>query len=205
MSENEDRGARRFCGAKKQDETTCRHPAGFRTTHPGFGKCRYHGGTSKNLVIAAAREQMEEIASLATDIDADPHEVLLSSIGRCWGAVHWCGARISQIEDTAAELMLRDDLDLETRMLQEAQLAETMLTFNKMYGEWIDKAAKLSKVAIDAGIDERRIELENEKFQMLARLMRAVFDDKDLNLSVQQRKTADLVFFRELKQAAKAS
>ena len=32
------------CGAHNRDGSLCQHPAGFRTDHPGEGKCYLHGG-----------------------------------------------------------------------------------------------------------------------------------------------------------------
>lgn len=38
-------GRKRRCGAHgRQQNRPCRHPAGFRTNHPGVGKCFLHGG-----------------------------------------------------------------------------------------------------------------------------------------------------------------
>lgn len=33
-----------YCAAKTRDGTPCRNRAGFKTIHPGEGRCRYHGG-----------------------------------------------------------------------------------------------------------------------------------------------------------------
>ena len=39
-----------FCGAKKRQPTypgeTCRRPAGWATRHPGFARCKLHGGAT---------------------------------------------------------------------------------------------------------------------------------------------------------------
>ncbi len=72
------------CGAKTKTGRPCRHPKGFRTDHPGSGRCYRHGGASPNGNKAAVREQM---ASLATEVDVEPQEVLLkrhpAGLGRC--------------------------------------------------------------------------------------------------------------------------
>ena len=43
------------------------------------------------------------MASLATEVDVEPQEVLLSAIRRDWGAVQWCGNIIGQLEYTLAQ------------------------------------------------------------------------------------------------------
>lgn len=34
-----------LCGAKRKGKT-CKHVAGFGTSHPGYGRCKYHGGNN---------------------------------------------------------------------------------------------------------------------------------------------------------------
>jgi hypothetical protein len=53
------------CGAKTQSGGRCKNKAGFRTEHPGFGKCFKHGGASENGTKAAARAQILAMASEA--------------------------------------------------------------------------------------------------------------------------------------------
>lgn len=38
--------ARATCGAMSRNGEPCQHPAGFRTQHPGEGRCYLHGGMS---------------------------------------------------------------------------------------------------------------------------------------------------------------
>ena len=94
------------CGAKTKSGRPCRHTKGFRTDHPGSGRCYRHGGASPNGNKAAVREQM---ASLATGADIEP-QVLLSAIRRDWGAVQWCGNIIGQLEYTLAQARESGDM-----------------------------------------------------------------------------------------------
>lgn len=56
------------CGAWRRDEDPCDAPAGFRTSHPGFGKCwEHYGDTPKGCAHAAQLEAIvkaEHVASL---------------------------------------------------------------------------------------------------------------------------------------------
>lgn len=48
---------RKLCGAKRRNgEGTCRLIAGHGTTHPGYGRCKYHGGNTPSSREAAANE-----------------------------------------------------------------------------------------------------------------------------------------------------
>jgi hypothetical protein len=79
--------------------------------------------------------------------------VLLSAIRRDWGAVQWCGNIIGQLEYTLAQS--REAGDMETVVVLEKRL----LGFQTVYGEWIDRSAKHAKLALDAGVEERKVRL----------------------------------------------
>lgn len=66
----------RSCGARtKSKGTPCMLVQGWRTDHPGFGNCRWHGGNSPNGKIHAASEAK---AKAALEAFAD---LTLSKIG----------------------------------------------------------------------------------------------------------------------------
>lgn len=79
------------CGAQRAGRPkgdTCKQPAGFRTTHPGEGRCRYHGGMNpvKNGRYAKikhkrVRDRMDELARLETNVlDLEPEALLLRAM-----------------------------------------------------------------------------------------------------------------------------
>ena len=51
----------KLCGAKTQNGRTCRHYSGFRTDHPGRGRCYKHSGSSPTGKKVAARELVAEV------------------------------------------------------------------------------------------------------------------------------------------------
>src|ERR1019366_5745074 len=55
------RDDQKLCGAKTKNGRSCRHYAGFRTSHPGFGRCYRHSGTTPSGKKVAAREVVAEI------------------------------------------------------------------------------------------------------------------------------------------------
>ncbi len=47
------------CGAgRRQGKQPCRRPAGWGTSHVGFGSCKLHGGSTRNGVKHAAKLEM---------------------------------------------------------------------------------------------------------------------------------------------------
>src|ERR1700730_7425307 len=50
----------KLCGAtRRSGKSKRRHFAGFRTTHPGFGKCWMHGGATPNHDKAAIKAELQ--------------------------------------------------------------------------------------------------------------------------------------------------
>lgn len=178
MSEADDK----YCGAKlTSGKGTCRHMKGWGTDHLGFGQCKKHGGSTTNGNKAAIREQ---VASFATEADIDPLDVLLRTIRLSWGAIQWTTQALGQTEYQLAEAVRAGNLD------RTITLERRFLLLQQMHGEWIDRAAKHAKLALDAGIDERRVQVEENVIDMLAKVIQAFVLDPDLGLSSEQRAIA---------------
>ena len=162
------------CGAKRQDGGTCNQPKSFGTSHPGSGRCKFHGGASLNGTKAAVREQ---VASLATEADVEPLEVLLRSIRLAWGAVEWCRSFIGQTEYALIEERNNpaiDDEDAGAKLKRVIQLEKRLLAFQAIYGDWMDRAAKHAKLALDAGIEERRVRIAEQEASLIAEVIRGI-------------------------------
>lgn len=160
------------CGAKKPNGSTCKSWAGAGTDHVGWGRCKFCGGASPNGMKAAVKEQ---VASLSNEIDIDPHDVLLRTIRLAWGAVQWC-AQVIQSNEYALTLA-RNEGDLE----RVIGLEKRLLAFQTIYGEWIDRAAKHAKLALDAGIEERKVRIAESEAALVAEVIRGVLDGLQLN------------------------
>jgi hypothetical protein len=174
-----------FCGANKGRGGTCRNEAGKGTDHVGFGRCKWHSGSTTNGNKAAIREQME---SLATEVDIEPNEVLLRTIRLTWGAVQWCANVIGQTEYALAAAHVDDELEADAKVKRVINLEKRLLALQAIYGDWIDRAAKHAKLALDAGIEERKVQLAEMEAQLVADVVKGVLDD--LNLTAEQQAIA---------------
>lgn len=66
------------CGATTRTGGTCRHPCGFRTDHPGKGRCYLHGGKSPirhGRYSAVTTHRLRELIE-RYEADPDPLDVL---------------------------------------------------------------------------------------------------------------------------------
>jgi hypothetical protein len=147
----------RYCGGpKRQGSGTCTRPAGWGTPHPGIGRCKLHGGSTHSHVVAAGKVLAQrEVTRLGQLRDVDPHTVLLEEVQRSAAAVALLSERVEQIGDSVT------DSDRGWMAWWERERRQSVVA---------------AKAAIDAGVDVRRVELEQARVSMQASAVRAAMD-----------------------------
>ena len=84
-----------ICGHKKKEARgggKCQHKAGAGTDHPGYGRCKWHGGTSAaNKTHAMRLEAKERLDTLGVALDVKPHFALEAMVQVSAGAVAYEG------------------------------------------------------------------------------------------------------------------
>lgn len=190
---NKPQGAK--CGTRKSDGTPCKMPAGAGTDHLGFGKCKYHGGNSAALKQHAAREAAAfRMQAFGTPIDIDPGTALLQEVRRSAGIVQWLGEVIAQFTT---------GLDLEGGAREARDVVQALGGQGRAAAVWVDlyfrerkNLAQTAKLALDAGVAERQVQLQEEQGRLLAMVIQGVLGD--LNLTVDQRTAAPGIVRRHL-------
>lgn len=176
------------CGARKKDGERCRRPAGWGTGHKGVGQCRAHGGNTPGNVIASERELAKRFAvgMLGAEVETDALGALVLSVRLAAGMVaYYRSQAASLVEDgrqtSAGEALQRD------------------------YAAAVERLARVSKTAIDAGVSIRQIELEERLAERLATAaesaLRAWAEAQGLELSAEGRTLFARTFARELARA----
>lgn len=156
-------------------------------------------------VRAARMEAHAEAGRMVTraGVDADPIEHLLDSLHRAAALVEVWGRMVADL-DNAAEVDLQDrpgglrgevwyeTVDVSTDDAEpkhrRVPKADRLLALNREgmaaphpfveeYHRALDRRAKFAKLAIDAGVEERRVEIEEEKGRQVAAVIRAVLAD----------------------------
>lgn len=181
------------CGAKKKNGDFCELDAGWGTDHTGSGPCKFHGGSTPNAILNAARAKA---TVMGVAIDVSPHEALLQCIRIMAGQVMYCNEMISQLspEDALGHPMEYVERDGYTSEEGRVSYEETRKKV-PMMNIWIrtrdtslDRLAKFSKMALDAGVNERRVQVAEGLAGALAPALRAMFND--LGLTERQKKIA---------------
>lgn len=189
------------CGGKRRGEGAgklCTRPAGWGTDHPGTGRCKLHGGSTKSHVIASQRALAEKaVATFGLPREIDPRDALLEEVYRTAGAVDWLQ---QQVQALAAEDVVwgkTEEVDkqagefpgVDTRRAAEVNLWVQLWQRERAH------LVRVSKEAIGAGLEERRVRLAEQQGAMLAGVIKAILGDLDLSPE-QQAKVATVVPMR---------
>lgn len=139
---------------------------------------------------------------MGTPIDVDPHEALLQAIRIAAGEVAYCDLQIRRLEED--ELFERPTKKVYTKMpsgglqlIEQRRDAEQMSRWVLWRKDAAHRMAQYSKMAIDAGIDERRVAVAERVADVLAPLLQNLAED--LKLTPQQRELLPIVLGTRLK------
>lgn len=171
---------------------TCRNAAGWGTTHPGIGYCKMHGGNTTSGKKAAARTfgrglidmEKQKFGGDPSLVNITPEQAIIEEVRRSTAMVRWLEERIGQWS------MQEDQVDLAglPRLMDETYKGTATFTDQRewllLYREERAHMVKVSKMAIDAGLAKRMVELAEDQGRMLATAIRAVLDA--LNLTPDQ-------------------
>lgn len=195
-----DHDGRPLCGGpKRQGEGTCGQTAGWGTDHPGIGRCKLHGGSTPSHKAAARRVQAEvAVATFGLPIAVGPHEALLEELHRTAGAVAWLGAVVGEL-DRGAVVWGRTRVKRggdDHGVTREAKPNAWVELWHRERRHLVDVA----KACVTAGIEERRVELEQARVRLQAEAVQAGLDAA--GLSDDQRATVIRVMLDRLRVAA---
>lgn len=149
---NKPRPNRRRCGAKlRRKSAKCQHEAGWGTDHPGYGRCKLHGGASPSGNAAAARLEAQQFMDAGESLrQVEPIDAMLYTVQRGSAIAVYCRRRVATLEE--GDRVKDGDVNLWARLELEA----------------LDRLARYAKMALDAGVAERRVQMAERLGGMLA-------------------------------------
>jgi hypothetical protein len=196
-------GAAPKCGGKNRKGAPCGNAPGYKTDHPGSGNCTFHGGSSpngkKHATDQAARKAVE---TYGLPRDISPTEALLEEVRYSAGHVAWLREKVREIEDKDLVWGMTEQADI-----QASEFGGINTTFGAKANVWLElyyrerkHLVDVTKAAISAGIEERRVKLAEAQGQIVAEVFRRVFARMDL--TAEQSAAAPLIVSEELRRAA---
>jgi hypothetical protein len=163
--------------------TACR-----RYPSPGLTVCVKHGGGQPKARKAGTARRAEEkaraaVAAYGLPRDVSPTEALLEEVRWSAGHVAW----LRDIIGDAAE-GLRLDTTAEGQALLD------------LYGQERDRLVRIAKTTLDAGVEERRVQLAESQGALVAGAIRRIL--VRLNLTAEQEALVGVVVPSELRALA---
>lgn len=159
----------------------CRQPPGKGTGHLGFGRCKYHGGSTKagkiqgrELTIAAQEADLRtKLSEWGYEPVGDPIEVLADLAGMARAMVDFWASRLNAIDpedyrftDAKGAEQLRSEVALHERALNTAR-------------QFVTEMAKID-------IDERRVRVDEVKAALVATALRTAIEAPAAGLTATQ-------------------
>lgn len=181
------------CGAERRHHATstneggpCMKPAGWGTDHVGVGACKWHGGAVTTHGIKAMKEEvMRKAVMYGAPKNITPDAAIIQELERTAGHIDWLSNIIASMEDKK-ELM---------RLTQVGVMKDPFLT---LYQQEREHLVKVSKVAKDMGIEERRVRLAEDQGKLIAMVLMNFIRDPELKLTPQQQTVAKLALRKHL-------
>jgi hypothetical protein len=181
-----------ICGAQlvnsKNKWKICLRSAGAGTQHKGYGKCSKHFGNTQASGIGAARIELGDQYAAQGDgatfggvVRVDPHDALLWLVRRTAGIVAWLDWKIQQFENDDEAWQ---DVGVTTETGGSIRKIEAV--WIKMHGDERDRLARYAKLALDAGVAERQIQIAEEQGLLFANGIRQIFDRLELTPAQQK-------------------
>lgn len=152
--------ARIHCGARsKRTGQPCLQHRGQRTEHPRVGRCWLHGGRTPNGRQYARREAAENaLRTLQIEASVDPIESLFEAV------------RVAAWRELGLRLMVQG----RHRLINMDHLGDQRPdVISTMHHEALELRAKVAKMAVEAGLDRRIVELAERQAEIVMRALEA--------------------------------
>lgn len=141
----------------------------------GHDACTKHAGKSTEVVKQEVSRR-RALAALNLDGDANPLDELLMEVQRAAAAVRWLGEKVAAM----------NDLDVINVREQEIVYADGKVTttytgsvngYVKMWQAERDRLARVCKITLEAGVDERRVRLAETQGALIVDVLKATLDE----------------------------
>lgn len=156
------RGTTKSCGAKNRQGRPCGNGRGKGTDHPGVGRCKHHGGSTPSGEKGAAREAAE---NALRDLDLPDSVDPIASLFEAVRVAAWREAGLRSMLTQRAALYGPD---------HAGDAREDVVS--AMHDRALKRRAEIAKMAVDAGLEKRMVELAEQQADVVVLAIQAALD-----------------------------
>lgn len=130
---------------------------------------------------------------MGSPVTVDPHEAIVHAIAITAGEVAYCDAQISRLsEDELFERPLETtfaELPMSGQVIEvtEKRDAEVLSRWVQLRDNALERLVRFSKIALDAGVEERRVRVAEQVADVIAPLFQNLADDLQLSRAQRDR------------------
>jgi hypothetical protein len=177
-------GQKRICGGKTRAGGICQRPPGWGTPST-YGRCSYHAGATRTGMKHAAQLEAEAHVRrvMGSRERIAPEDALQLALDLTHGEITFCDEQLAKLTDADATVettsdRVHEELDkhgdvheLRERTVESSALLHVWITTRQGATE---RLARFSKMALDAGVAERRVQLDERQTDLIAGAVLAV-------------------------------
>ena len=173
----------RYCTSNRTDGEPC---GAFAMENQDV--CGAHGGKSPQALAAAeqraiAAKAAKAVVTFGLAVDVTPHQALLEEVARSAGVVRWLEERVRELDPGKIVAGTLTKVTGKQAMGQVEYVEQKTGTHPLLviYQQERQHLVNVCRVAIAAGVEERRLQLAEQLGGIFADAMAAVLDDLGLN------------------------
>jgi len=162
------------CGGKLHGrDGTCELPAGWGTSHKGYGRCRKHLGNAPTVAAAAERERIEDQArAQLARLDVTPVDNPVAELQKLAGRVLAWEKAIGELVNSLSEIRYESEHGGEQLRAEVALLERAM-----------DRCERVLVAMARLNIDERLVRITEKQASIVIDVLKGALDDLGIDRS----------------------
>lgn len=194
------------CGYENKNGKTCQREAGWGTEHFGAGPCRSHDYGWANKRGESKAEYARPLLAKLTgyDIEVNPMDALLMCVRIAAAEVAYFSQKIGDLDEKdlvdnpiVTHSSVKEKNGVVTKNITKISGREELSLWIRARKESLNDLARFSKMALDAGVEERLVRVSEAIGETIAMAVRGILDD--LVLSPEQKNNAPEIVRKHLR------